>query len=81
MKMNSEELSLDKICQWHVGALKEFCQKRNLKTSGRKDELVAHVFAASEMKVPFCAMAVELVLQRTKKASCYKSQIFVYPIL
>ena len=61
--MSSEELSLDEIRQWRVDALKEFCRKRNLKTSGRKDELVARVFAASEMKVPICATAVELALQ------------------
>ena len=61
--MSSEELSLDEIRQWRVDALKEFCQKRNLKTSGRKDELVVRC----EMKVPICAMAVEVALQTEKE--------------
>ena len=47
--MSSEELALDEVQKWKTKALKEFCRKRNLKVTGTKAELVARVFAASEM--------------------------------
>lgn len=57
--MNSGGLAFDEIQMWHVDALKDFCRKRNLKVSGKKVELVARVFAASEMGVPIEPTAVE----------------------
>ena len=55
------ELSFDEIQMWHVDALKDFCRKRNLKVCGKKAELVARVFAASEMGIPIELTAVERV--------------------
>lgn len=43
-------LSIDEIRLWNVKQLKNFLRKRGLKVSGRKDELVALVFAA--MRLP-----------------------------
>ena len=40
-----EVVSIDDIKLWTVPALKDFLRKRNLKLSGRKEELVALVFA------------------------------------
>lgn len=75
--MSSEELFLHEIRQWSVDALKESCRKRNLRTSDRKDELIAHVFAASEMKV-----LVDLVLQTDKeKGKLLQVSNICYPIL
>lgn len=50
--MSSEELTYEEVQTWHVDALKLYCRKRSLKVSGIKNELVAHVFAASEMRIP-----------------------------
>ena len=44
-----EEPSIDDIRLWNVSRLKDFLRKRNLKVSGRKDELVALVYAAKMM--------------------------------
>lgn len=35
-----------------MDALKVYCRKRNLRTTGSKAELVVRVFAASEMAIP-----------------------------
>ena len=50
--MDSQPISFDKISTWHVDTLKDFCRKRNLKVFGKKAELVARVFACSEMGIP-----------------------------
>ena len=42
-------VSIDDIKLWTVPALKDYLRKRNLKVSGRKEELVALVFAAKMM--------------------------------
>ena len=73
MQISSEELFLYEIRQWCVDALKEFCPKRNLRTSDRKDELIAHVMS-SEMKV-----LVDFYKQRTKKLLQVSN--ICYPIL
>lgn len=56
-------MSYDTIGTWKVDALKEYLRKRGLKVSGRKQELVARVFAAAEQNVPVCLEAAELVAQ------------------
>ena len=43
----------------YVDGLKVFCRERNLKDSGTKAEVVARVFAASEMGIPVQAKAEE----------------------
>ena len=57
----TSELSLEEVNTWKVDALKLFCRKRNLKTSGSKAELVARVFAATEMGIQEQAQAKDLV--------------------
>lgn len=57
----SSELSLEEVQTWKVDALKVFCRKRNLKVTGTKAELVARVFAASEMGIHEEPTATELV--------------------
>ena len=47
--MDSEPLSIDEIKLWNVKVLQDFLRKRGLKISGRKEELVALVFAALRM--------------------------------
>ncbi|XP_071510041.1 uncharacterized protein [Diadema antillarum] len=48
--MDEEEgVSIDEIRLWTVPQLKAFLKKRKLKVSGRKDELVALVFAAKQV--------------------------------
>ena len=49
METEDTELSIDEIKLWTVDALKAFLRKRSLKVSGRKEELVALVFAAKTM--------------------------------
>ena len=46
---DQSEVSIDEIRLWTVSALKAFLRSRNLKISGRKDELVALVYAAKIM--------------------------------
>jgi hypothetical protein len=59
--MSSGELSYKEVETWKSDALKVYCRKRNLKVSGSKKELVARVFAASEMKIPVQLTSEELV--------------------
>jgi len=40
------------VNSWRSDALKLYCRQQGLKVSGSKQELVAHVFAASEMGIP-----------------------------
>ena len=53
------ELTLDVIKTWKVNALKDFLRARSLKVTGRKDELVAKVFAAYEQQVPVAEDSAE----------------------
>ncbi|CAH3149112.1 unnamed protein product [Pocillopora meandrina] len=62
----TSELSLEEVNTWKVDALKLFC--RGLKTSGAKAELVARVFAASEMGIQVQASAKELMCITEGKA-------------
>ena len=61
----SEELTFDEVQTWRVPALKNYCRLRGLKVSGRKEELVARVFAASEMKIQVQATAEERIATTT----------------
>lgn len=73
--MASNGLSLDEIKMWNVEALKAFCRQRNLKLSGRKAELVARVFAASEMNVKIEPTAEE----RCREVQEAKSKLLKTP--
>ena len=69
MLSDSSSLSLAEVNTWNVDALRLFCHKRNLKVSGNKAELVARVFAASEMGIPVQPSANELITRtETEKA-------------
>ena len=61
--MSSEEskeaLTYDEVTSWHSDALKLYCRQQCLKVSGSKQELAAHVFAASEVGIPFQPTAEE----------------------
>ena len=46
--MSSEELSYAVAQTWGVDVVKKYSQKRNLKVSGTKAELVSRVFADTE---------------------------------
>ena len=56
-----ESLTYEEAKTWHSDALKLYCRKRGLKVSGNKQELVARVFAASEMGIPVQTTAVERI--------------------
>ncbi|XP_064645911.1 uncharacterized protein LOC135499174 [Lineus longissimus] len=51
--------TFDLISSWKIPELKLFLNKRGLKTSGSKQELVARVFAANELDLPIIKNAVE----------------------
>ena len=48
----ADSLTLDSLRLWNISALKDFCRRKGLIVKVRKDELVARVFAATEMKLP-----------------------------
>jgi len=60
-------MNIDFISSMKVEELKDFLKLRGLKVSGRKVELVARVFAASENNVPLVKTAVEVVSELAKK--------------
>ena len=62
-----EQLSFDEINTWRMDALKHFHKKRGLKVSGRKEELVARVFAAAEQDMPVCLDAASRVAQTQRE--------------
>ena len=69
MSSNSNSLSLDEVNTWNVDALRLFCRKRQLEASGNKAELLARVFAASEMGIPVHPSANEQITRtETEKA-------------
>ena len=47
--------------------MKEFCRKLDLKVSGPKPELAAHVFAAAEMGIAIKPTALERIATTEKK--------------
>ena len=53
-------MNYDLISSLRVEELKTYLKERGLKTSGRRVELVARVFAASENNVPVVKSAVEI---------------------
>ena len=56
---SKESLTYDEVTSWRSDALKLYCRQRGLKVSGSKQELVARVFAASEMGIPVQPTAEE----------------------
>ena len=69
MSSDSSSLSLDEVNTWNVDALRLFCRKRQLKVSGNKAELVARVFAVSELGIPVQPSANEQITRtETEKA-------------
>ena len=66
-----ESLTYNKVNSWRSDALKFYCRQRGLKDSGSKQELVARVFAASEMGIPVQPTAEEGSQPlRTSKLDC-----------
>ena len=47
--------------------MKEYLRRRDLRVSGRKDELVARVFAAAEQNLPVCMDADARVVQTQRE--------------
>ena len=66
-----EQLSFDEINTWRKDVLKHFLKKRGLKVSGRKEELVARLFAAAEQNMPVCLDAAPSLFRRNVKASVF----------
>ena len=64
---NAECFSYDEIGTWRVKALKEYLRRRDLRVSGRKEELVARVFAAAEQNLPVCMDADARVVQTQRE--------------
>lgn len=64
-RMEFDPPSIDEIRLWNVKTLQEFLRKRGLRVSGRKEELVALVFAAKRMP--------DYVKPITTEAECTKS--------
>jgi len=54
---SEESLTYDEVNSQRSDALKLYCRQRGLNVSGSTQELVAHVFAASEMGIPVQATA------------------------
>ena len=54
-----DSLTYNEVNSWPSDALKLYWRKRGLKVSGSKQELVARVFAASEMGIPVQPTAEE----------------------
>ncbi|PIK60998.1 hypothetical protein BSL78_02049 [Apostichopus japonicus] len=59
--------TIDEFKMWKVERLKQFLKKRNLKVSGRKDELVALAYAAVHMNIP------QVTDAREEKATDYSA--------
>ena len=75
-----KQLSFDEINTWRMDALKHFLKKRGLKVSGKKEELVAHVFAAAEQNMPVCLDAASRVAQmQCERESLLKTPEGVLP--
>ena len=55
---------------WKVNSLKDFLSKRSLKVEGNQETLVAHAFAAWEMKVPISKTSVQV---DKEKRECYEN--------
>ena len=58
---SEESLTYDEVNSWRSDALKLYCRQRGLKVSGSKQDLVARVFAASEMGIPVQPTAEERI--------------------
>ena len=61
-----------------VEELKDFLKLRGLKVSGRKTELIARVFAASENSVPLVKTAVEIEQDLHKE---YQNKLLINDII
>ena len=58
---SKESITYDEVTSWRSDALKLYCRQWGLKVSGSKQELVARVFAASEMGIPVQSTAEERI--------------------
>ncbi|XP_031557009.1 uncharacterized protein LOC116293689 [Actinia tenebrosa] len=67
--IENDHPSFDEVAMWRVEALKEFLRKRNLKVTGKKQELVARVFAAFEQRIPISLQGASLVKQTKEEQS------------
>ena len=71
-------MDYDLISSMKVEELKDFLKLHGLKVSGRKVELVARVFAASENNVPLVKTAVEIEQDLHKE---YQNKLLINDIL
>ena len=49
---SEESLTCDEVNSWRSDTRELYCRQRGLNVSGSKQEMVARVFAASEMGIP-----------------------------
>ena len=70
-----KQLSFDEINTWRMDALKQFLKKQGLKVSGKKEDLVAHVFAAAEQNMPVCLD----VASRVSQMQCERESLLKTP--
>ena len=53
-------MTVDKFKMWKVGALKDYLSRKGIKTTGKKDDLVARAFYAWENNLPDTKTAEEV---------------------
>ena len=69
-----EKVTIDKFKLYTVDRLKDFLRKRGLKTSSRKDELVALAFSASVLELP---LKPSIQQDNVSKANDYRNLLCV----
>ena len=70
IEMSCEEsLTYEEVKTWRSDTLNLYCRKRGSKVSASKQQLVARVFAASEMGIPVQPTAEERIATTANKKS------------
>lgn len=69
---------IDEFKRWKVDVLKSFLRNRGLKTTARKDELVALAYAANYMAIP---VKVDKEEEKLQKAQDYRALLHVDQVL
>lgn len=67
MDKDVTELTLDEIKHWTVTALKDFLRVRGIKTTGRKEALVALVYSCTQLRVDVKPDEIEEDRQRSEQ--------------
>ena len=72
--LTQSDMSLDEFNMWKVPQLKAYLRCRGLKTTGRKEELVALAYGAHCLRVPVNPSADETSILKAKQ---YKSLLYI----